>query len=456
MLLAMFDLIDKTIEQLEMKNPSFQYVENMVKTCLHELLQQSNVEYIAIDSRIKSAASLKEKIIRNKYYLNCQKAEDVLLLLPDLIGITIACQFISEENQIYQVILPFFTLGDDEFGRCHFDENLYLNCGAVQPQKQRNGFTLYRIDGYYLFNDKRINFELQIKSLVHRFWSDIEHQVVYKNTSYIYNDSFMKQVLSSVHDSLEVVDHQLQIGSNQIRRESLDNRDFGMSEKGFKMFLAKSISDLYTQKMINSVGFTTDFKKCSAILSQFIYIHDFIRNENPTLKMLEYFEHFNLLKECDLDFTRPISFDKDYEHEDAFCNILGKYWQSIINSDYEWHVFFIMMFAIEPNSSMQDFTQFIVVIKSMLIHRIWFDQCFSCLEVEKAEQLRESLSAQLAHSLVQIGRIEMIYEENLFLVLEAFTCFVEELENCILENSQVMMELDEILISLNAKILALF
>ena len=61
---------------------------------------------------------------------------------------------------------------------CFID--LCLNLAMPQPQLQRNGFTIYRIDGYYLFNGRKVNFELQIKSMVHSFWSEIEHQVVYK------------------------------------------------------------------------------------------------------------------------------------------------------------------------------------------------------------------------------------------------------------------------------------
>lgn len=456
MRLELFGLIDATMDLLSLQNPSFQYAEKKVKECFEEILRQAQMEYINIDSRIKSEASLKEKIIRNKYYLDCNSAQEVLEALPDLVGITIECRFISEENRIYHALLPFFNIDRNEFNRCLIDGDLFLNCKTMQPQQQRNGFTIYRIDGYYAFNDRKVNFELQIKSLVHRFWSDIEHQVVYKNTQFLYNDSFMKKVLSSVHDSLEVVDHQLQIISHQMKIESQDNRDFGMSEKGFKMFLAKSISDLYTLKMVDSVGFTTDFKKCSAILSQYIYIHDFVRSENPTMRMMEYFEHFNLLKVCDIDFSEPIHFEDDYANPDPFCDTLGKYWQSIINIDYEWHVFFVMLFVIEPGNNIQDFTRFITVIKGMLVNRLWFESKFTQLHEIEAQKLRDNLLLEVANAMVQVGKIEIVHEDKLILILDLFYSFVENMEKDLDEEAQSFPNLEETLKSLNKKIIDLF
>ncbi len=449
MKLELFDLIDETIKTMNLQYPTFQYIETKVHQCFEQILDDAVIEYISIDSRIKQQASLKEKIIRNKYYLTCDHAEDVLLQLHDLIGITVECQFISEENVIYSTILKYFENSDQEFYRCKFDEFLYLNCRTVQPQTQRNGFTIYRLDGYYLFNGHQVNFELQIKSLVHRFWSDIEHQVVYKNTHFLYNDSFMKQMLSSVHDSLEVIDHQLQIISKQMNIESYDNQDFGMSEKGFKMFLVKAINDLYNQKMVDSVGFTTDFKRCSAILSQFIYIHEFLPCENPIVKMLEYFEHFNLLKTIDLDFTAPIILKEEYEYEDDFSRILGEYWKSIMNVDYEWHVFFIMMFAIDPNNNNQVFHYFIKVVKTMLVQPSWFNQQLKEVDEEKARLLRQKLLSQIASSLIQIGKIEMIHEDKLLSLMEMFRNYVESLK---IEQ----LNEQELLSNLNSKIINLF
>ena len=48
-------------------------------------------------------------MIRNKYYLQFSTGEEVLNFLPDLIGLTVECRFISDENRIYQAIRHHFS-----------------------------------------------------------------------------------------------------------------------------------------------------------------------------------------------------------------------------------------------------------------------------------------------------------------------------------------------------------
>ena len=456
MRLELFDLVDKSTRMLEMKQPAFLYVEKKVVDVFKTILSNKDVDSIAFTSRIKSAKSLKEKMIRNKYYLECETPEDVLHLLPDLIGVTVECRFISDENRIYNQLLNHFVPNYKGYAQCIDDENLYLNLNMPQPQTQRNGFTLYRIDGFYMLEKERVNFEFQIKALVHRFWSEIEHQVVYKNPHIIFNDRFMKSVLSSIHDNLEVVDHQLQIVYEQMLMQSAENTDFGMSEQGFKSFLAKSINDLYSIKMVESLGFTTDFKKCSAILSQYIYIKDFLNSENPHFRMIEYFEHFNLMKISELDFTQPIYLEKSFVHKDPFCEELGRYWQSVLNTDYEWHVFFVMLFAVEPGNNLEDFHVFLEILRSLVFEKRWYDSVFSDCSALVGQMAKDALVQCVARCMIASGKIDMIYEENLIQIAEIFRTHVNALSSFCSDDQQLEKLLPDSLKHLERKLSAIF
>lgn len=456
MRLQLFDLVDESTAMLEIKQPTFEYVEKKVVDLFKKILSSKDVDSIAFTSRIKSAKSLKEKMIRNKYYLECETPKDVFELLPDLIGVTVECRFITDENKIYQQLLEHFKHNPMGYAQCLDDENVYLNLNMPQPQTQRNGFTLYRIDGYYLFSGERVNFEFQIKALVHRFWSEIEHQVVYKNPHIIFNDRFMKSVLSSIHDNLEVVDHQLQIVYEQMLAQSAENTDFGMSEQGFKSFLAKSINDLYSIKMVDSLGFTTDFKKCSAILSQYIYIKDFINSENPHFRMIEYFEHFNLLKITPLDFTEPIYLEKDFHHSDPFCDELGKYWQSVLNIDYEWHVFFVMLFAVEPGSNLEDFHIFLEILRSLIIEKRWYEGVFSECSTLVSQMAKDALAQCVAECMIRCGRIDIIYEDKLIQVMQIFRKHVDALSSFCTDDEQLEKLLPDSLKHLERKLEAVY
>ncbi|MFI3284748.1 MAG: RelA/spoT family protein, partial [Erysipelotrichaceae bacterium] len=266
MRLALFDLIDETADEFEKNQATYKSAQQSLITVYDCYLRQFEDIYITLNSRIKSETSLREKIIRNKFYKHCNTPEDVFLNLHDLIGLAIECRFISDESKMLDLVKQIFEGKEEEYSVCKLDKRIYLNLKTPQPQLQRNGFTIYRLDGYFLEKGVRINYELQIKSLIHNFWSDVEHQVVYKNNKLVQFDQFMQHLLGSIRDNLDVVDHQLQIVYNQVKKESEQTDDVGMTEDGFKMFLAKSINDLYNIKMIDSVGFTSNFKKCSGIL----------------------------------------------------------------------------------------------------------------------------------------------------------------------------------------------
>lgn len=456
MRLPLFDLVDQTSALLELNRPSYLYVEKVISDLFRQMLESQSELIVGSTSRIKSEASLKEKMIRNKYYINYDSPQAVLDNLPDLIGLTVECRFITDEDKVYRTLCEHFNITHKGFSQCNEFPELYLNLHMIQPQLQRNGFTIYRIDGYYNFNDHPINFEFQIKSLVHSFWSEVEHQVVYKNTDYVMFDSFMRDILSSIRDNLDVVDHQLEIVYKQILNQNQENLDFGMSERGFKMFMAKSINDLYTAKMIDSIGFTTDFKKCSAILSQYVYIQDFMRYEAPQQRMIEYFEHFNLLRISELDFSEPIQLETPYHSEDVFCDILGKYWESVINYDYEWHVFFVMLFAIQPGNNIQDFSTFVYVIKNLIISRTWFDERFKNLEAIDAQLLKDELVKCIAITLVKVGKIDIVHENKLISVMELFHTFVSDLEGQINHYKDFIEQQEQIITDLQRQINNLF
>ena len=70
MQLALFEFINKTIEEFELNHATYEYVENNLKRILNEALTKNDESVLKISSRIKNKDSLKEKLIRNKFYLD--------------------------------------------------------------------------------------------------------------------------------------------------------------------------------------------------------------------------------------------------------------------------------------------------------------------------------------------------------------------------------------------------
>lgn len=422
--LELFHFINDTVVAYEKRMPSLLRAEKILQECYKNMELTNDNSIVNIHTRIKKTDSLKEKLMRYKFYLYYDNGDDALDHIHDLIGIRIECRFIRNEAELYQHLFAYFQSGVDEYSQCISDPNNYLNLRMIQPQIQRNGFTIYRIDGYYLIDGIRINYELQIKSLVHRFWSEIEHEVVYKNPDFVTYDRFMKSMLEAVRDNLDVVDRQLEIIYDEISHES-KHTQIGLDEAGFKRLTTTSINELVKRKMKESVGFATDFKNNAATLAQYVYVKNFLGSNDTKMEMFDFLEHLNLLSTLPIDYTLPIEFDKDYSGKDAFSSILGEYWQKVMNEDFEWHVFFVTLFSLGSDDQMYHFESFIHIIKRLIIQPTWYESKFEAYGNGKAKWMRKYYEKVLAEALVDMNTIKIIHENKMLRVMDIFRTMID-------------------------------
>ncbi|MDZ5034438.1 hypothetical protein GNF81_17185, partial [Clostridium perfringens] len=147
--------------------------------------------------------------------------------------------------------------------------NIRLELESKQPQKQKNGFGIYRIDGLYQHNNRSIKFELQIKSLVNIFWGEIEHKVIYKNNNYMLGDEFIKNIMLSIKENLYMIDRQLLAVDNQFNKVNSINPE--ARKEQLEKLLSKIIYDIYSRKMKNDIGFIIDFRESCDTIMKYIF-----------------------------------------------------------------------------------------------------------------------------------------------------------------------------------------
>lgn len=205
-----FDFIEESIDKLKSMSSTLELIGDELEGYFEGILDYKEEDYINVTSRVKSESSLREKIIRNRYLKKYNEASNLIHNLSDLIGVRIECRFIEDENKIYRVLRRYFNKTDDKVYYYNKENpNITLKLNEKQPKKPKNGFEIYRIDGKFNYLDRQIKFELQIKSLVNIFWSEIEHKVIYKNNTYLLGDSFLKDMMLSIKNNLIMIDNQL-------------------------------------------------------------------------------------------------------------------------------------------------------------------------------------------------------------------------------------------------------
>ena len=104
MRLKVFSIIDETLELLQENQQLYEDCLRDVRRTLRTLLGERNEMVMDIRGRIKTKESLREKIIRNRFYIEYDKASDILAHLSDLIGVSIECRFIHEEFVLLQLL----------------------------------------------------------------------------------------------------------------------------------------------------------------------------------------------------------------------------------------------------------------------------------------------------------------------------------------------------------------
>lgn len=436
--MKLFNLVDETVELLNENTPRYSLVEKQVNNFLVAVVED-NENYVGFSSRIKSESSLRSKIIKRKYYLEYDSAEMIIDNLSDVIGITIECRFKEDEVKIYNQLREAFNVNGEQFSQSKDNERLYMNFKMLQPQKQNNGFEIYRIDGYYILNDEKVNFELQIKSLINIFWSGIEHEVIYKNNNYLMFDSFLKEMLLSVKMNLDTIDSQLTQIYTEMTHKSNDS--IGMDGTNFKGFLGKEINNLFSFKLKETAEIDINIKKISALLSHYLFLEEFVKSETPQMVMLDYFEKLDLLSKQDMDFTVEIELNEDINKDDKFQEIFGGYCRWIMNVDFDWHVLFSMLFMMQDDEVVVQFNKFVNFIKNLLFTPQWFKESVELIEkYDKCENFEEEIYTLVANCLINQQTVSVIYEENLYEIMMIIRMFIEGMINDIDSNFKFDIE----------------
>ncbi len=406
--LQLFDLIDNTVALLTKNQPLYIKAVSEITQLLSASLYEANDQLMDLNTRIKSPVSLKEKIIRNKLYKKHESPEEILANLPDIIGIMIPCQFNKNEVEILELIKKHFYMTDnDMLYYNHKLPNIYFNLGMPQPQKQKNGHEIYRIDGQYIVDGTAVNFELQIKSLVNTFWSEIEHKVVYKNNVYIPNYGYIMEMLTAIKGNLVGIDKMLQLVHDHIQDFSTQKAEANID---INFAIAKLISDTFVAKMSESIGFTVDFKRiCDLISGYILNKYKDLPVRMAQIAFLDLVHRFNEIYVREINWEQQLYLENEYVGEDKFCKIFGDRLISFMNTDFEWHIFFLILFQIESdNNNLESFTEFMRTIKINYSDKRLYEKLYTAFDKDTADKMYETITEFLAYTLSATASINII------------------------------------------------
>ena len=142
-----------------------------VEVILREVLDEKEIVFHSIESRVKTVESFKEKASREKY-------SDPIKEITDLAGIRIITLFEKEIHEISDIIKKLFKIdyerSEDKSDLLDADKMGYKSIHYIAE------LTDQKITNTSLEKFKNLKFEIQIRSILQHAWAEIEHDRNYK------------------------------------------------------------------------------------------------------------------------------------------------------------------------------------------------------------------------------------------------------------------------------------
>ncbi len=183
------------------------FVEHLKKTLRPEQKIYENVE-----TRVKSRDSFQEKLYRKDYIKHWVATGDrqtnqrmIASSLPDLLGFRINCFFWQDEKVIYDTLQEYYRgkrLTVD-------DPSVTIELDFTENTTQKNGHNIYKVSGTYHVGEREYCFEIQIKSIMHNIWGEVEHKTIYKNRNYDADIENKVAITEEIFNILQASDKQL-------------------------------------------------------------------------------------------------------------------------------------------------------------------------------------------------------------------------------------------------------
>ena len=178
-----------------------------------------------VSGRVKSVTSILEKVQKKNIAF-----EDMEEQLEDIAGIRIICQFVKDIETVINIIKHRSDITIKS-------EKDYIN------HIKASGYRSYHMIIYYvvetLDGPKRIQMEVQIRTMAMNFWATIEHSLQYKYKTQI--PEHIRERLSKAAKAIIALDNEMA----SVRNEIIDSQNYSMLQFKLISDILSNIENLF-------------------------------------------------------------------------------------------------------------------------------------------------------------------------------------------------------------------
>ena len=175
--------------------------------------------------RVKTISSILDKLQRKEQNINELEEK-----IEDLAGIRILCQFVEDIDKVVSLI----------------ENRSDMEIKSIKDyiaNKKDSGYRSYHMIIYYDVNTikgvKRLQVEIQIRTLAMDFWATVEHSLQYKYKGSIPDD--IKDRLLNAADALLVLDREM----SSVRNVIMDAQESNKAKETLVVDILNNIQNLY-------------------------------------------------------------------------------------------------------------------------------------------------------------------------------------------------------------------
>jgi ppGpp synthetase/RelA/SpoT-type nucleotidyltranferase len=191
--------------------PLYTRVANNTKEAIEHFLNENNIPFLTVVSRVKDFDSFYEKISRKNYSNPFEENEDFC-------GVRVILYYISDLEKVNEIISNNYDVKETEDKSDSLELNEFGYRSNHMIIKIKDSWCV--TPNYSNLNDLKI--ELQVRTVLMHAWAEIEHKLGYKNEAQIPKELQRKLYLMSA--KLEDADAQFQeikISADKFKSETV-------------------------------------------------------------------------------------------------------------------------------------------------------------------------------------------------------------------------------------------
>lgn len=205
--------VNQAIKWYEKQRHKYVDLRAEVELILREALNENEIVFHSIESRVKSVDSFREKASRDKY-------SDPINEITDLTGIRIIALFEKEIHQISDVIKELFEIdyarSEDKSDLLDADKMGYKSIHYIAELSQ-DKIIKTKLESFAGFK-----FEIQIRSILQHAWAEIEHDRNYKFQGKL--PKHLQRRFYALAGMLEIADREFNTLSEEVEKYRQENK----------------------------------------------------------------------------------------------------------------------------------------------------------------------------------------------------------------------------------------